>query len=105
MNKYGKKQDFSWKIGEIDKKLQKERYTPIYNKNVCVEDGQLVDRPTFEKLWREAFEKNRYHMKQNQPDEEMIKQCLEFDWISYETMISVVYEKSPKDEVDMVKIK
>lgn len=35
----------------------------------------------------------------------MIKQCLEFDWISYETMISVVYEKSPKDEVDMVKIR
>lgn len=35
----------------------------------------------------------------------MIKQCMEFDWISYETMVSVVYEKSPKDEVDMTKLK
>lgn len=47
MEKYGKKGDFSWKVGEIDKKLQVERYSPIYNKNSCVENGQLVDRATF----------------------------------------------------------
>jgi len=63
MNKYGKKQDFSWKVGEIDKKLQRERYTPIYNKNACVEEGRLVDRAAFEKLWTQAFEKNRHLLK------------------------------------------
>jgi hypothetical protein len=44
MDKTVKKADFSWNVGKIDLRLQKERYTPIYNRDACVEDGKLITR-------------------------------------------------------------
>ncbi len=33
---------FDWDIGKIDVKLQTERYSPLYNKNVGIKGNKLV---------------------------------------------------------------
>jgi hypothetical protein len=42
---------FKWEIGKIDKLYHRERYTPIYDQNVGVENGSLINKQTFEKRW------------------------------------------------------
>lgn len=38
------KDTFAWKIGKIDQKIQKQRYTPIYSATVGVEDGKFINK-------------------------------------------------------------
>ena len=47
MKQYYKDEKFKWEVGKIDQKLQKERYTPIYNQNAGFENGKLVNREEF----------------------------------------------------------
>ncbi len=42
---------FKWDIGKIDQLYHRERYTPIYDQRIGIENGRLVNRQTFEKLW------------------------------------------------------
>lgn len=46
---------FKWDVGKIDQKLQKERYTPVYNKEVGVDHESLVDKSEFDALWDKSF--------------------------------------------------
>lgn len=39
---------FKWEIGKIDQLYHRERYTPIYDQNVGVENGRLISRQVFE---------------------------------------------------------
>jgi hypothetical protein len=38
---------FRWNIGKIDVKIQKERYTPIYRREVGIENGRFVNEGEF----------------------------------------------------------
>jgi hypothetical protein len=82
---------FKWNIGRIDQLYQRERYTPIYNPTAGVVDGRLIDRPTFESLWEQQFERiakaefsreNRNNMKL-------------FDFLTYCTLVA--YSNGVKD--------
>ena len=43
--------DFDWKISDIDKVLQKDRYTPIYRDTVGIKGQKLVSTKDFEVKW------------------------------------------------------
>lgn len=90
MKNYIKDEKFVWDVGKIDQKLQKERYTPIYNRDAGVHDNKLVSKEEFEKLWKEMFDKN-VHLVEKKPTEEQVKQAMLFDWIAYETFLNIVY--------------
>jgi hypothetical protein len=42
-NKDFNKDTFKGNIGKIDQKMQKDRYAPVYNKKVGIENGKLID--------------------------------------------------------------
>lgn len=50
------KATFKWGLGKIDQKMQKERYTPIYDQNVGIENGKLLTFEEFNKLWDQRFD-------------------------------------------------
>jgi hypothetical protein len=39
---------FKWEIGKIDQLYHRERYTPIYDPDVGVENGRLINQEVFE---------------------------------------------------------
>lgn len=51
---------FVWDVGKIDQKLQKERYTPVYNEEAGVKDGKLVNKEEFKALWEKSFNLSKH---------------------------------------------
>ena len=49
---------FQWGLGKIDKDMQKQRYSPIYNPNAGLENGKLIDEGTFKEFWLKHFKEN-----------------------------------------------
>lgn len=50
-----KEPDFVWNVGKIDKLIQKERYAPVYRKDVGVVGGKFVNKQEFEAAWDAEF--------------------------------------------------
>jgi hypothetical protein len=42
---------FKWNLGKIDQKMQAERYSPLYNKNVGIENNKMIGEDRFKLLW------------------------------------------------------
>ncbi len=50
-----KNPNWKWNVGIIDQKIQKQRYTPLYNKHAGIENGKLIGTDQFTKKWETAF--------------------------------------------------
>ena len=43
-------------LGKIDQKMQKDRYTPIYNRQVGIVNGKLINEKQFKDKWTAVFD-------------------------------------------------
>ena len=78
-----KQPGFSWNVGKIDVLLKKERYSILYQNDVGVVDGKLLNTHEFKVIWKYLFSKSKHLLDAHKPTSDMIELAMLFDWIAY----------------------